>query len=199
MAYEHAVVLTGGIATGKSTAATLFSLYGFRIIDADKIAHEVLDRMAPAVAERFGSEYLLPDGGVDRKALGAHIFAHPEERKALEAIVHPPVREEILRRSEEQERFGKPYLIDIPLFFETGSDYPIERTIVIYAPRATQLKRLMEREGMNEDEALRRIEAQMDIEEKRGRATWVVDNSGDLARLSAECERVKGEILKDFS
>jgi dephospho-CoA kinase len=199
MAFEHAVVLTGGIATGKSTAATLFSLYGFRIIDADKIAHEVLDRVAPAVAERFGSEFLLPEGGVDRKALGAHVFTHPEERKALEAIVHPPIREEILRQSEEQERFAKPYLIDIPLFFETGGDYPIERTVVVYAPRETQLARLVEREGMSEADALRRIDAQLDIEEKKNLATWVVDNSGDLAQLSAECERVKGEILADFA
>jgi len=199
MAYEHAVVLTGGIATGKSTAATLFSLYGFRIIDADRIAHEVLERSAPQIAERFGEEILLPDGGVDRKALGARVFADPKERKALEAMVHPPIREEILRRSEEQERFGKPYLIDIPLFFESGGDYPIERIVVVYAPRETQLRRLTAREGMSEADALRRLDAQLDIEEKKRRATWVVDNSGDLAQLAAECERVKGEILKDFA
>ncbi len=198
MAYEHAVVLTGGIATGKSTAATLLSLLGFRIIDADKIAHEVLEEMAPKIAEHFGEECLLPDGSVDRKALGARVFADPSERRALEALVHPPIREEIARRSEEQERFGKPYLIDIPLFFETG-DYPVERTVVVYAPRETQLRRLMEREGMEEAEALRRLDAQIDIEEKRRRATWILDNSGDLSQLSAECERIKGEILKAFS
>ncbi|WP_456393244.1 dephospho-CoA kinase [Nitratifractor sp.] len=198
MAYEHAVVLTGGIATGKSTAATLLSLLGFRIIDADKIAHEVLEEMAPKIAERFGEASLLPDGGVDRKALGARVFADPAERRALEALVHPPIREEISRRSEEQERFGKPYLIDIPLFFETG-DYPVERTVVVYAPREIQLLRLMEREGMGEAEALRRLDAQIDIEEKRRRATWVLDNSGDLSQLSSECERIKGEILKAFA
>ena len=198
MAYEHAVVLTGGIATGKSTAATLLSLLGFRIIDADKIAHEVLEEMAPKIAEHFGEECLLPDGSVDRKALGARVFADPSERQALEALVHPLIREEIARLSEEQERFGKPYLIDIPLFFETG-DYPVERTVVVYAPRETQLRRLMEREGMEEAEALRRLDAQIDIEEKRRRATWILDNSGDLSQLSAECERIKGEILKAFS
>jgi len=198
MAFDHAVVLTGGIATGKSTVASLMALYGFRLIDADRVAHEALDRLAPRVAGRFGEAYLTPEGGIDRKALGAHIFAHPEERKALEAILHPPIREEIERLAQEQERFGKPYLIDIPLFFESGS-YPIERTVVVYAPRPLQLQRLMKREGFDEAEALRRIDAQMDIEEKRRRATWVIDNSGDLAQLAAECERVKGEILKDFA
>jgi dephospho-CoA kinase len=198
MAFERAVVLTGGIATGKSTVASLMSLYGFRLIDADRVAHEVLDRMAPQIAERFGSDYLTPEGRVDRKALGSRVFADPGERKALEAIVHPPIREEIARLAAEQERFGKPYLIDIPLFFESEG-YPIARSVVVYAPRELQLERLVKREGMSEAEALRRIDAQMDIEEKRRRATWVIDNSGDLAQLAAECERVKGEILRDFA
>lgn len=198
MAYEHAVVLTGGIATGKSSAGALLKLFGFRIIDADAIAHEILDREAARIAERFGEE-MLAEGRVDRRRLGERIFADPEERKALEAIVHPPIREEILRRSEEQESLGKPYLIDIPLFFETGRDYPITRSVVVYAPRPLQLARLMKRDKLDEAEALQRLDAQLDIEEKRRRATWVIDNSGDLAQLSAECERVKEEILKAFS
>ncbi len=198
MAYEHAVVLTGGIATGKSSAGALLKLFGFRIIDADAIAHEILDREAARIAERFGEE-MLAEGRVDRRRLGERIFADPEERKALEAIVHPPIREEILRRSEEQESLGKPYLIDIPLFFETGRDYPITRSVVVYAPRPLQLARLMKRDKLDEAEALQRLDAQLDIEEKRRRATWVIDNSGDLAQLSAECERVKEEILRAFS
>jgi len=197
MAYEHAVVLTGGIATGKSTATALLQLYGFRVIDADTIAHTMLDRHAEEVAARFGSEFLTPEGKVERKALGAHVFAHPDERKALEGILHPPIREEIERQSEAQERLGKPYLIDIPLFFESG-EYPIAKSVVVYTPRPIQLKRLMERDGLSEEEALARIDAQMDIEEKRRRATWVIDNSGDLKQLSRECERVKEEILNSF-
>ena len=199
MAYEHAVVLTGGIATGKSTASALMRLYGFRIIDADTVAREMLDRHAEAVAETFGPDYLDASGRVDRKALGSLVFENPEERRRLEALLHPPIREEIRRQSDEQERLGKPYLIDIPLFFETGGDYPIEHSIVVYTPRETQLRRLMKRDGFSEKEARQRIDAQLDIEEKRRRATWVIDNSGDLAQLSSECERVKEEILKAFS
>ncbi len=197
MAYEHAVVLTGGIATGKSTASALFRLYGFRVIDADSIAHEMLDRYAAEVADRFGFSFLMEDGRVDRKALGRYIFANPKERQALEAILHPPIHEEIKRQSDIQERLEKPYLIDIPLFFESAR-YPISRTIVVYAPRSIQLERLMKRDALSKEEAIRRIESQIDIEQKRKRAMWVIDNSGDLKHLSKECERIKEEIIKSF-
>jgi len=198
MAYEHAVVLTGGIATGKSTAAALLKLYGFRIIDADTIARQMLDRHSEKVVEAFGDRILDLSGTIDRKALGKIVFENPEERRRLEALLHPPIREEIRLQSEEQERLGKPYLIDIPLFFETGSDYSIGHSIVVYAPREIQLQRLRKRDGFDEAEARQRIDAQLDIEKKRHQATWVIDNSGDLSQLSSECERVKEEILKTF-
>ncbi len=198
MALEHAVVLTGGIASGKSTAGALLSMLGFRIIDADAIAHRVLDEQAPRIAELFGAEYLDAEGKVDRKALGSLVFADASARRELEALVHPPIREEIRHQSEAQERFAKPYLIDIPLFYETG-DYPVEKVAVVYAPRGIQRERLLQREGLSEAEAEVRLEAQLDIEEKRKRATWVIDNSGDLKQLQRECERVREEILKAFS
>jgi len=196
MAFEYAVALTGGIATGKSTATTILSLLGFRFIDADTIAHTVLDAQHAAVARQFGSG-LVREGKVDRKALGAMVFADPQKRRELEALLHPLIEEEIRAQAQKQDALGKPYLIDIPLFFEREA-YPIKRSVVVYAPRETQLKRLMEREGFSEAEALQRIGAQMDIEAKRSRATWVIDNSGDLAQLQSECERVKGLILHDF-
>lgn len=197
MAFKYAVVLTGGIATGKSTAISLLSLYGFRFIDADKIAHEILDKNADKIAELFGAEYIV-DGKVDRAKLGSLIFADKAKRKALEALLHPLIYDEIARLSEEQDRFRKPYIVDIPLFFE-GDRYPIEKSIVVYAPRETQLERLVKREGFSKEEALQRIDSQIDIEEKRRRATYVIDNSGDLRQLQQECDRVKDQILSDFS
>ncbi len=197
MAFEYAVALTGGIATGKSSATMLLSLYGFRFIDADKIAHTMLDQHSEKIAALFGLEYVV-DAKVDRIKLGALVFANPSKRKALESLLHPLIYDEIARQSEEQDRFGKPYIIDIPLFFE-GNRYPIEKSIVIYTSKAKQLERLMKRDGFDEEEALRRIESQMDIEEKRQRATYVIDNSGDLKQLQRECDRVKDEILLAFS
>ncbi len=195
MAFEHAVALTGGIASGKSTACNLLRLYGLRVIDADAIAREALQAEAGRVAEIFGDRYVV-DGKVDRKALGALVFSDSEARKRLEELLHPKIREEIVRQSEEQDRLGGPYIVDIPLFFETGA-YPIERVVVVYAPREIQKRRLMEREGLSEAEAEARLGAQMDIEEKKRRATYVIDNSGNLKDLQRECERIFKEITEN--
>ena len=194
MAFQHAIALTGGIASGKSTACNLLKLYGLRIIDADAIARQMLDENASAVAELFGPEY-LKEGRVDRKKLGALVFSDKQARKTLENLLHPKIREEILRQSATQDALGGPYIVDIPLFFETGS-YPIEKVVVVYAPRDIQKKRLMEREGLSEEEAEARLNAQMDIEEKKERATWVIDNSGNLKQLQRETERVFDEITR---
>ena len=195
VAFEHAVALTGGIASGKSTACNLLKLYGLRVIDADAIAREILRSEAKSIAKLFGEEYLV-NGEVDRKALGRLIFGDKDARKRLEELLHPKIRDEIVRRSEEQERFGGPYIVDIPLFFETGA-YPIERVIVVYAPREVQKRRLMEREGLSEEEAEARLNAQIDIEEKRARATYLIDNSGNLKHLQRECERIFKEITEN--
>ena len=195
-AFKKAVALTGGIGTGKSSASAILSLYGFRVIDADKVAHEVLDSKYLEIAKIFGDEY-IDNNRVNRKKLGALVFENPNARRELEEIVHSAIFLEIEKLSLKQESLGKPYLIDIPLFFERG-DYPIERVVTVYAPKSLQIQRVMKRDKLSEKEALQRIEAQMDIELKRERANWVIDNSGSLAQLQSECERVKDEILKSF-
>ena len=186
MAYKYAIALTGGIATGKSTVASLMGLNGLRIIDADAISHRILDQNSTWVAERFGAEY-ISGGKVARTELGKMIFANPEAKKELESFLHPKIRAAIEEESEKQDRFEYPYLIDIPLFFETGS-YPIENSVVVYTPKEVQLERFMKRNGFTREESLRRIESQMDIDEKRSRATWVIDNSLNLKHLQQECE-----------
>ncbi len=192
--FQNAIVLTGGIATGKSTVSSLMALSGFRIIDADKIAHSVLDNSQEEIARAFGERYIA-DGRVDRKALGALVFADTQMRKELEKIVHPKIKAEIESQAKKQESFGKPYLIDIPLFFEREGVYNIDKVIVVYAPKELQLERLIKREGLSKTEALQRIDAQLPIEHKREKATFLIDNSKDLHHLQNECERVKKEIL----
>lgn len=187
MAYKYAIALTGGIATGKSTVASLMGLNGLRIIDADAVSHRILDQNADWVAEHFGSQF-VSGGKVIRSELGKMIFANPEAKKELEAFLHPKIRAAIEEESEKQDRFEYPYLIDIPLFFETGA-YPIKDSVVVYTPKEIQLERFMKRNGFSKEESLARIESQMDIEEKRSRATWVIDNSSNLKHLQKECER----------
>lgn len=187
MAFEYAIALTGGIATGKSTVASLLGLNGLRIIDADTIAHRILEENSGWVVERFGAEF-VKNGKVDRPALGKMIFSDAQAKKELESFLHPKIRAAIEEESEKQDRLGYPYLIDIPLFFETAS-YPIKDSVVVYTPKVLQLERFMKRNGFSEEESLRRIESQMDIEEKRARATWVIDNSSNLKHLQKECEQ----------
>ncbi len=187
MAFEYAIALTGGIATGKSTVASLLGLNGLRIIDADTIAHRILEENGAWVVGRFGDEF-VKNGKVDRSALGKIIFADPEAKKELETFLHPKIRVAIEEQSEKQDKLKYPYLIDIPLFFETSS-YPIKNSVVVYTPKALQLERFMKRNGFSQEESLRRIESQMDIDEKKARATWVIDNSSNLKHLQRECEQ----------
>jgi len=190
---NHAIVLTGGIATGKSSAGEILQQHGLALIDADRIAHRVLDAQAAEIAALFGEQFLSA-GRVDRKALGALVFADSDKRKALESLLHPLIREEILQRSAALDREGVPHLVDLPLFFESGQ-YPFEKVIVVYAPRRIQKQRLMARNGYTSAEAEARLDAQMDIEEKRARADYIIDNSGDPAQLERECLRVKDMIF----
>lgn len=192
--FKNAVVLTGGIATGKSTVANLFMLHGFLTIDADKIAHKLLDIHSETIASLFGAEY-VENGKVLRKELGNLIFNNGDEKKKLENFIHPLIKEEIQKEASLFESKNKPYLIDIPLFFE-NKNYDIEKSIVVYTPKEIQIERLQKRDKCDEVTALSRINNQMDIEEKKRLSMYVIDNSKDLKYLTSEVERVKNEILK---
>jgi len=175
--------LTGGIATGKSTVAAIFEKAGARLIDADRIAREVVRNGSSAhrdIVAHFGMDVLLGDGEIDRKRLAAIIFNNPAAQRALEHIVHPQVKREVDRRVALIRRQAPDALIilDIPLLFEAGMQRGVDAVIVVYAPERLQLERLMARDGLTEPEALARIRAQMPIESKRALATRVIDNSG---------------------
>jgi len=187
MAYEHAIVLTGGIATGKSTVSTILKMHGFEVIDADSIAKEILPLHVKAVESIFG-ERVVRDGIIDRKALGALIFNDKCEREKLNAFLHPLIREEIFERSQALEQKGKPYIIDIPLYFESEG-YHCKVVVVVYAPIEVQRKRLMIRENFTKEEAQKRIDAQISIEEKKVMADFLINNSFDRKFLDEEIEK----------
>ncbi|HHD78111.1 MAG TPA: dephospho-CoA kinase, partial [Epsilonproteobacteria bacterium] len=177
--------------------AKFFTLFGFTVIDADRISHKILQMQQETIGQLFGKN-LIVEGKVDRKALGRIIFSDKQKRTELEALLHPLIFDEIKRLSTEEEKLQQPYFVDIPIFFANGR-YPIEKSLVVYTPKYIQLKRLVLRDGYNEEEALRRIETQIDVEEKRKRATYIIDNTDDLIALKHECMRVKEKIEKDFS
>ncbi|MEV9593597.1 dephospho-CoA kinase [Aliarcobacter butzleri] len=191
--FKNAIALTGGISTGKSTVCNLLKLHGFLTIDADKIAHKLLDENSSKIEEMFGKEY-VENGKVLRKELGKIIFSNEENKLKLEALLHPLIKEEIIKESKIYEEQNKPYFVDIPLFFEK-MHYPISKSLVIYTPKGLQIQRLMKRDNIDEKEAKLKISNQMDIEEKRKLANIVIDNSKDLKHLQNEVERVIGEII----
>ncbi len=196
MEFQNAVVLTGGIATGKSSTCALLQLYGFKIIDADKIAHRVLDENASEISKLFGAEYVA-NGKVMRKKLAPLIFSDEMARKKLEALLHPQIKETILEESALCEQQSVPYIVDIPLFFEKGN-YPIEEVAVVYCTPQQQLERLIQREGYTPEEANKRITTQMPIDQKKEKASFVIDNTGDLKHLQKEVDRFIGYIRQKY-
>lgn len=196
MKLKYAIALTGGIAVGKSSAMSFMSMYGFRSIDADKIAHMTLDEQREKIELMFGSN-VISDNMVNRAELGKIVFADIEKRKELEALLHPIIFDKIMSLAfiEEQREF--PYFIDIPLFFE-NKRYDIERSLVVYTPKELQLARLIKRNTLSHEDALLRINSQLDIEQKKLKATYIIDNTQDIKHLQNECEKVRGIILEDF-
>jgi dephospho-CoA kinase len=199
------VGLTGGIGSGKSTVAAMLSALGARVIDADRIVHELQTPGSPLLHEMvaaFGEQILDASGALDREAMGRLVFADEEKRARLGTIVHPRVGAEMMRRVEEARRQGVALVVlDIPLLLEGrkagragASALPFDAVIVVWVPEALQLDRQMRRDGRDRAESLRRIRAQMPLDEKRALADHVIDNSGSLAETERQV-RVLYEAL----
>ena len=180
----HWIGLTGGIATGKSTVAADLARLGATVIDADALAREVVEPGQPAleeIAARFGREVITDDARLDRARLGSIVFADPVARRDLERITHPRVRDLMQRRIAAALAADADLIVaEVPLLFETQSEGLYEGVMLVYAPAAVQLERLMARDGIDEVAARLRLSAQIPIDHKRARATWVIDNSGSV-------------------
>jgi dephospho-CoA kinase len=177
--------LTGGIATGKSTVSAILKKAGAVIIDADRIAREVVKKGLPAyreIVENFGETVLLSSGEINRSVLGDLIFNDSRKKQLLNRIVHPHVRRETSRRLKNMENSSPDTIavLDIPLLFEAEMHKDLSEVIVVYAPEHIQIKRLMKRDNISETDAVARVRSQMPIEEKKNRATIVIDNSGTM-------------------
>ncbi len=187
------MALTGGIATGKSHVRARFEALGVPTSDADTLAREVVAPGTPgldAVARAFGPDVLDPSGSLDRKRLGALVFADPAKRKILEAIIHPAVR----RATDVWfARLGPapPFAIaDIPLLYETGRDHDFETIVVAACDPELQVRRIMERDGFSEVEARQRIAAQLPIDDKVARADYVIRTDGSVEETDRQVDEL---------
>ena len=193
--FPNAYVITGSIASGKSTVVNLLKERGFSVIDADLIAHEQLEICKREIVEAFGEQILDKAGRIDRKKLGAIVFNEPKKLKNLEQILHPKIKAEILSQASQLEDLGEIYFVDIPLFFEKKERYAeFKNVAVIYAPKELLLSRLMNRNALNLEAAKARVELQMDTEQKRKMAKFVIDNSSDMESLKLELEKFLKQI-----
>jgi dephospho-CoA kinase len=174
--------LTGGIGSGKSTVAALFEEAGVPVVDADRIAREVVEPGSAAHGEivaRFGKEVLLPDGGIDRRKLGAIVFSDPARRAELEAITIPRIREGIEEALAKLDSGGHPAaVVEAALLIENGRTERFDAVICVHCDRQTQLRRIASRGDLTPAEAGKRIEAQMPSDEKARLSDHVIDNSG---------------------
>lgn len=198
------VGLTGGIATGKSLVDAALRELGAVIIDADVLAREVVEPGEPALAEivaEFGPGVVGPDGRLDRKALGAIVFADPERRRRLEAITHPRIRERFLQQLDAltTQRFRGLVFFDAPVMIESGNYRNMDRLVVVVTDEGTQIERLMARDGIGREETLRKIRSQMPLAEKAKLADYVIDNSGERAVTETRAREVYAALLADLA
>jgi dephospho-CoA kinase len=196
------VGLTGGLATGKSTVSDVLRRLGCVVLDADVLAREVVEPGQPAlaaIAAEFGPEVLRADGTLDRKRLGAIVFADAARRRRVEAITHPAIRDRFLARlvALEAQDFAGIVVWDAPVMIESGGYQVMDRLVVVVTDPATQRARALARDGDAAD-ADRKIASQMPLAEKAKLADYVIDNSGDRAATEARTREVHAALLGDL-
>jgi dephospho-CoA kinase len=197
------VGLTGGIATGKSTVSALLRQLGCEIIDADLLAREVVEPGQPSLAQivtEFGRDVVTAAGALDRKKLGAIVFANPERRRRLEAITHPAIRDRFQARLDELAERGFVGLVvfDAAVMIESGNYKNMDRLVVVVTDEPTQLARLHGRDGTHDAENRRKVASQMPLAEKAKLADYVIDNSGDREATAEQVRRVFAALMSEL-
>ncbi|EFF08989.1 dephospho-CoA kinase [Staphylococcus aureus subsp. aureus M809] len=188
--------LTGGIASGKSTVSELLSVFGFKVVDADKAAREAVKKGSKGLAqvrEVFGDEAIDENGEMNRRYMGDLVFNHPEKRLELNAIIHPIVRDIMEEEKQEYLKQGYNVIMDIPLLFENELENTVDEVWVVYTSESIQMDRLMQRNKLSLEYAKARVYSQISIDKKSRMADHVIDNLGDKLELKQNLERLLEE------
>ncbi|EOX1264600.1 dephospho-CoA kinase [Campylobacter upsaliensis] len=183
---KYAYFVSASIACGKSSFIKIANELGFESLSADLIANEITQKNAAVLAEMFLLN-LDKESKIDKKALANLIFKDKKAKEKLENFMHPKIREELLRKMQILEQKGHIFFVEIPLFFESDFYQNLGKSVLIYAPKNVSLQRLMQRDELDKDEALRRIKSQMDIEKKREMADFVIENIGSYEEFRQNC------------
>ncbi|HCD4517680.1 dephospho-CoA kinase [Staphylococcus aureus] len=188
--------LTGGIASGKSTVSELLSVFGFKVVDADKAAREAVKKGSKGLAqvrEVFGDEAIDENGEMNRRYMGDLVFNHPEKRLELNAIIHPIVRDIMEEEKQEYLKQGYNVIMDIPLLFENELENTVDEVWVVYTSESIQMDRLMQRNNLSLEDTKARVYSQISIDKKSRMADHVIDNLGDKLELKQNLERLLEE------
>ncbi len=195
--------LTGGIATGKSTVASMLAELGAEVISADAVVHDLLrhnTEVRREIVVEFGEGILTPEGEIDRGKLGRIVFHDPQKRKLLESIIHPRVLSYLRKRAQEFRESGCGVLVlEIPLLVEVSAFDIVDKVLVVTAEQDTQIRRLEKRDGISREEALLRLSAQMPVSEKVQYGHWAVSTDGTLRSTKEQVYRVWMEIQKSLA
>ena len=191
------VVLTGGIASGKTAISSKFEALDIDVIDTDMLAREAVEPGQPALAEivkRFGDKILLPDGRLDREMMRRIVFADPSKREVLEGILHPAIYDEVRRRVE---KVSSPYcILVIPLFAETSRYTWVNRVLVVDVPEATQISLAMHRDGVSRSQAEAILIAQASRKERMALADDLIENTGSIKELEDQVKELHLRYLE---
>lgn len=195
----YKIGLTGGIASGKSTVVSMLRQYGAAIIDCDIIARDVVlpgSKGLQAVVRAFGPQALLSDGTMNRAYIGSVVFTNPAKKQELEEILFPLIRQEIRTKITQLEKAGEAVaFLDMPLLFEVKYHSYVNEVWLVYVDAATQLTRLMARNGYTKEEALARIRSQFPIDKKRALSQVIVDNTASLEKTEEQVKAAWNQLL----
>ena len=202
MSRYSVIGLTGGIGSGKSTVARMFGALGVHWVDADDVARQVVEpgtQALRAIADHFGESILQGNGELDRAALRQKVFEDPEQRRWLEGLLHPIIRQELIRQLSPED-YNLPYVILVsPLLLETNQHELVERIVVVDVPEEIQIERTMTRDGNSREQVERILAAQMPRAARREKADAIINNAQPLERVAASVHALHQRFMADFS
>lgn len=196
----RAIGITGGIASGKTSVRQLLNQAGFLVIDADQIAHQILDTKTPTltkVVQQFGTQILTADGQLNRAILGQIVFADTQQLERLNQIVQPAIRQELVRQIQQAQTTAQTVFFEIPLLFEQHYEQIVDQVLVVYVTEQVQLQRLQERNHLTVQQACSRIKSQLPIQQKCRLADFVIDNTGDWQHLQQQVDQFLQQVIKE--
>ena len=186
--FDYAYAISGGIGSGKSSVCKILSALGYEVLDADKIAHQILENQSKKIIKVFGEGIAKERGGINRRALGEMVFQDKDKLELLQSILNPYIYQELFSQCQRLEKKKQPYFVEIALLFEQKEALNFKHKILIIAPKEEILQRVQKRDNIDQAQILRRIASQLPNEEKIPYASKVIENDGDFLELERKME-----------